>query len=206
MKPLLSLTLLVPLLLTSTSCGHNVKTLSGRHRQPINVGTTVQPATPAALPAEPAAGFDQTNPMPATADEATAAVTAEPVACVSVASDTGQPASRLAEIEYRVFFGYGQASLHVPDNVRADLLAAARNAERIRVKGRTDGSFFAPGDERIALMRALAMRDYLVKQGVDATRVELQYASAADYLADNGTAEGRAKNRRVEVVIEPAQG
>ncbi len=206
MKRSLSLTLLVPLLLASTSCGHNVKTLSGRHRQPINVGMATPPAKSAALPADAAADYGNTNPMPA-AVEATASAEAAPVACVALATDqVQQPRSRLAEIEYRVFFDYGQATLHVPDNVRADLLAAAQNAERIRVKGRTDGTAYAPGDERIALLRALAMRDYLVKQGVDATRVELQFASAADYLADNATAEGRAKNRRVEVVIEPAQG
>lgn len=196
MKPLLSLSLLVPLLLTSTSCSHNVKTLNGRHRQPINVGTTLTPAKSAPLRA--GGGLANATPAPSPARE--------PVACLSVASDTSGSASRLDEIEYRVFFDYGQATLHVPDNVRADLLAAARNAELVRVKGRTDGAAYAPGDERIALLRAMAMRDYLVKHGVDATRVELQYASAADYLADNGTPEGRAKNRRVEVVIEPAQG
>lgn len=201
MKRPLALALLAPLLLTSTSCSHGVKTLSGRHRQPINVGTAVAPATatPQAsaitppVEAEPAADVSATaagNPSPSDAG------------CPALASSP----SEYAEIEYRVFFDFGQAALHVPDSMRADLLAAARSAARIRVKGRTDGTAYAPGDERIALYRALAMRDYLVKQGVDATRVELQFASAADYLADNSTPEGRAKNRRVEVVIEPAHG
>ncbi len=45
-------------------------------------------------------------------------------------------------------------------------------------------------------------RDYLVKKGVDSTRISGQGFGETKPIADNKTAEGRAKNRRVELKIQ----
>jgi outer membrane protein OmpA-like peptidoglycan-associated protein len=49
------------------------------------------------------------------------------------------------------------------------------------------------------------VRDYLVGRGVSATRIETAGRGEREPIADNGTAEGRAKNRRVEIFLrEPS--
>jgi len=52
--------------------------------------------------------------------------------------------------------------------------------------------------------RAAATRDYLVSRGVSASRIAIDGRGSSQPIADNATAAGRAKNRRVEIfVAEP---
>jgi type VI secretion system protein ImpK len=44
--------------------------------------------------------------------------------------------------------------------------------------------------------------DLLVQWGVEAGRIKSEGRAATDPVADNGTREGRALNRRVEVLVE----
>lgn len=45
--------------------------------------------------------------------------------------------------------------------------------------------------------------DYMVNQGVPADRVRTEGRGKAEPVASNATAEGRARNRRVEVTVVP---
>lgn len=45
------------------------------------------------------------------------------------------------------------------------------------------------------------MRDYLIAQGVRATKIDVDGLGPDNPIADNETAEGRARNRRVEIVM-----
>jgi outer membrane protein OmpA-like peptidoglycan-associated protein len=47
------------------------------------------------------------------------------------------------------------------------------------------------------------VRDYLVTRGVAADRVTAQGFGSSRSIADNKSAEGRANNRRVEIVVAP---
>lgn len=47
------------------------------------------------------------------------------------------------------------------------------------------------------------MRQYLVSKGVAAERIRAQGLGSARPIADNNSAEGRANNRRVEIIVEP---
>jgi outer membrane protein OmpA-like peptidoglycan-associated protein len=47
------------------------------------------------------------------------------------------------------------------------------------------------------------VRDYLVSHGVAADRITSQGYGSTRPVADNSSAEGRANNRRVEIVISP---
>lgn len=57
----------------------------------------------------------------------------------------------------------------------------------------------------LSMSRAQNVMDYLVKQGVDATRMKAIGKGWSNPVATNATAVGRAENRRVEIWITPNQ-
>ncbi len=76
-------------------------------------------------------------------------------------------------------------------------------ALRIRVDGHTDNVGSAAYNVQLSKRRAESVKRYLVSQGVAADRIETQGLGLTKPIADNDTAEGRAKNRRVEVHKAP---
>jgi OmpA-OmpF porin, OOP family len=71
----------------------------------------------------------------------------------------------------------------------------------IRVEGHTDSMGTIEDNRRLSAGRARAVKDYLVNQGVDPERIEAVGLGAERPVADNETPEGRAQNRRTELVI-----
>lgn len=102
---------------------------------------------------------------------------------------------------HTVHFGFGSTRVVVPQDLAAALIADAKAAPLVLLRGRTDGSSDAAAESRIARDRAAAVRDYLVAAGVDAARIRATYQPAGDHAADNTAATGRALNRRVEIEV-----
>jgi outer membrane protein OmpA-like peptidoglycan-associated protein len=73
----------------------------------------------------------------------------------------------------------------------------------IIVEGHTDGVGTAESNMTLSSRRASSVRDWLVNQGkIAAGCIETRGLGLTEPIADNGTADGRQKNRRVEVKIE----
>jgi len=68
---------------------------------------------------------------------------------------------------------------------------------RMEIGGHTDSSGREQYNVELSYRRAASVRDYLISQGVPAGRLVVQGYGESDPIADNNTAEGRAKNRRV---------
>ena len=68
--------------------------------------------------------------------------------------------------------------------------------------GHTDSKGSDAYNQRLSVARAEAVKAYLVSNGVDVKRVRAVGKGESEPVADNATAEGRAKNRRVEVVVQ----
>jgi outer membrane protein OmpA-like peptidoglycan-associated protein len=76
----------------------------------------------------------------------------------------------------------------------------------VAIVGHTDSTGSDAVNNPLSFDRANATRDYLVSRGVAATRIATDGRGSQQPIADNGTAQGRAANRRVEIyVAEPAQ-
>jgi len=76
---------------------------------------------------------------------------------------------------------------------------------QVSIIGHTDNTGSDAINNPLSLQRANSARDYLVGRGVAATRFATEGRGSREPVADNATAEGRAKNRRIEIyVAEPA--
>jgi OOP family OmpA-OmpF porin len=84
---------------------------------------------------------------------------------------------------------------------REQARAELSSASKIRITGHTDSIGKADYNMKLSLKRAEAVREYLVSLGADAGKMEVSGEGMTKPIADNTTAEGRAKNRRVEVEI-----
>ncbi len=71
----------------------------------------------------------------------------------------------------------------------------------LRVVGHTDNVGKERTNRRISLARAQSVKDYLVAQGVDAARTEIDGMGSTEPLVENDTATNQAKNRRVELIV-----
>jgi outer membrane protein OmpA-like peptidoglycan-associated protein len=91
-------------------------------------------------------------------------------------------------------------SLRVLDGVAA-VLQVHPEIERVRVSGHTDDRGPAPHNLKLSQRRADAVRGYLVQLGIAGGRLESIGRGEEQPLQSNGTAIGRAQNRRVEFEI-----
>jgi len=73
---------------------------------------------------------------------------------------------------------------------------------RVRIVGHTDDRGDSERNLDLSRRRADAVRDYLVSKGVAPERLETEGRGDAAPLVPNTTRENRAKNRRIEFVIE----
>jgi outer membrane protein OmpA-like peptidoglycan-associated protein len=76
----------------------------------------------------------------------------------------------------------------------------------VTIIGHTDSTGTDAINNPLSVNRAASTRDYLVTRGVATNRIAIDGRGSREPIADNNTEEGRAKNRRVEVLVaEPAR-
>ncbi|WP_373082200.1 OmpA family protein [Zhongshania sp.] len=101
-----------------------------------------------------------------------------------------------------VYFAHDSAVLSAAAKVILDVavqVVQQSDAQRIEVGGYTDDSGGENYNLRLSDARANAVRAYLLSQGVSAERLVAKGYGEAKPRADNRTAAGREKNRRVEL-------
>ncbi len=72
---------------------------------------------------------------------------------------------------------------------------------KVQVEGYTDSTGAPALNQKLSENRADAVRDFMVNNGVPQSNITAQGFGATNFAADNGTAAGRAQNRRVELIV-----
>jgi OOP family OmpA-OmpF porin len=126
------------------------------------------------------------------------------------------PAPRVALVERRieiteqVRFETDTAVIRAESDPLLEEVAAVFRAHpellRVEVQGHTDGEGTPEHNRKLSDDRARAVVAWLVEHGVDASRLSAVGHGEERPIADNGTEEGRAKNRRVEFHVVEQKG
>ncbi|QDG49573.1 DUF4398 domain-containing protein [Persicimonas caeni] len=111
-------------------------------------------------------------------------------------------------LDNSVLFEVGQSELLPNARQRlkqvADVLQMQED-RKIVIEGHTDAQGSDQLNQRLSRERAQSVKDFLVSRGVDASRVQTVGYGEDRPIATNRTVEGRAMNRRVEIVLPTAE-
>jgi outer membrane protein OmpA-like peptidoglycan-associated protein len=91
-------------------------------------------------------------------------------------------------------------------NEVAEALIKNDSDSQMVVEGHTDSQGGADYNMELSRRRAQTVRDYLVSRQIAADRIIATGFGLTRPIADNTSAEGRANNRRVEIVVKPTVG
>jgi outer membrane protein OmpA-like peptidoglycan-associated protein len=80
-------------------------------------------------------------------------------------------------------------------------IVASYPSLRFNVEGHTDSVGSPAANNELSLRRAITVRDFLIGLGVRASYVDVAGFGPSMPVADNVTSDGRARNRRVEIVL-----
>ncbi len=106
-------------------------------------------------------------------------------------------------ITYGITFDVGKATIKPESMGEINRIVALLNenpALKFSIEGHTDSTGGAASNQTLSEARSKAIVDKLVSMGISADRLTSEGKGQNNPIADNGTDEGRAKNRRVEFV------
>jgi OOP family OmpA-OmpF porin len=117
-----------------------------------------------------------------------------------------QPPPAATKVTYAAdaFFDFDKSVLKPEGKAKLDDLVGKIkdiNLEVIIAVGHTDSVGSDAYNQKLSVRRSEAVKAYLVSKGIEKNRVYTEGKGEKQPVADNKTAEGRAKNRRVEIEV-----
>ncbi len=165
----------------------------------------------------------QAAPEPAPATQTAAPVQAPPQA-PAVPELSGEVRALLAEsgaqladgpegsvrltLPGSIAFASGSREVSEPAQPILDRIADAlieHPGWRVVVEGHTDSVGRELFNQELSLKRASSVLDYLARRGLSADKMQAEGRGEHAPIADNATAKGRAANRRIEIIVTPAE-
>ena len=125
---------------------------------------------------------------------------AKPAAAVA----TPKPAAEKITLAADTLFDFNKATLRPAGKTALDDLVGKIKDIKLEViiaVGHADRVGADAYNQKLSEKRAASVKDYLVGKGIEANRVYTEGKGEKQPVADNKTAEGRAKNRRVEIEV-----
>lgn len=140
-------------------------------------------------------------------EPAPAPVAAEPAAAPAAPAPAPKPAAPTAEkvtFAADALFDFDKAVLKPEGKAKIDDLASKLqgiNLEVVIATGHTDSVGTDAYNQKLSERRAAAVKAYMVSKGIDEKRIFTEGKGEKQPVADNKSAAGRAKNRRVEIEV-----
>lgn len=128
------------------------------------------------------------------------AAPARPPAVVPAPAPTSEKVSFAAD----AFFDFDKAVLKPEGKAKLDDLSSKLsgiNLEVIIAVGHTDSVGTDAYNQKLSIRRSEAVKAYLVSKGIETNRIYTEGKGEKQPVADNKTAAGREKNRRVEIEV-----
>ncbi len=155
-------------------------------------------------PATAVQGCDGAIVAPAPAPAPAAAPAPAPVAKPAPAPAPAPAVATKVTYAADAFFDFDKAVLKPEGKAKLDDLVSkvkGINLEVIIAVGHTDSVGSDAYNQKLSVRRSEAVKAYLVSKGIEKNRVYTEGKGEKQPVADNKTAEGRAKNRRVEIEV-----
>ncbi|HEX5024672.1 MAG TPA: OmpA family protein [Agriterribacter sp.] len=122
--------------------------------------------------------------------------------CPHIANDMLEDINKAAR---SILFDVNSDNIKTSSYKALDKLASILQANKdlkLDIEGHTDNTGSVRHNQVLSGRRALAIKTYLVKKGIDSARLTASGFGSAHPIADNNTEEGRSKNRRVAFKVK----
>ena len=154
----------------------------------------------------PATGVQGCDGVPAPVAPAPVAAPAPAAAPAPVAAPAAPAAPATEKVSFAAdaFFDFDKTALKPEGKAKLDDLAdkvKGLNLEVVIAVGHTDSVGSDAYNNKLSVKRSEAVKSYLAGKGIDASKIYTEGKGEKQPVADNKTAEGRAKNRRVEIEV-----
>ncbi len=127
-----------------------------------------------------------------------------PAAAPAAPAPAPKPIAEKITFAADVLFDFGKADVKPAGKAKLDDLASKMkdiNLEVVIAVGHTDAIGSEAANQKLSVRRAESVKAYLVSKGVEPNRVYTEGKGKLQPVASNKTAEGRQKNRRVEIEV-----
>jgi OmpA-OmpF porin, OOP family len=111
---------------------------------------------------------------------------------------------KVSSKSFQIQFESGSATIKSESfKVLDEILKSSIVAENLKigVNGHTDNTGNPAANQSLSELRAASVKRYLESKGITSARIESKGVGSNSPVADNNTVEGKAQNRRVEIVL-----
>ncbi len=127
---------------------------------------------------------------------------AEPVVAAPAAKPAPQPVKQSITIQAEALFDFDKSVLKPAGKKAIDEAIAKMkqvDVEMVIATGHTDSVGTDAYNQKLSERRATTVKEYMVSQGISAAKITISGKGETQPVASNKTADGRAKNRRVDI-------
>jgi outer membrane protein OmpA-like peptidoglycan-associated protein len=131
------------------------------------------------------------------------------LAAASIGAVKQEPRGMVITLSGSVLFASNKDALLPAAQERLGQVADALKTQddhKIVVEGHTDSQGSAASNQGLSERRAQSVVSFLISRGVPTDQIRAQGLGLSRPIADNGSPEGRANNRRVEIIVQPVEG
>jgi outer membrane protein OmpA-like peptidoglycan-associated protein len=191
------LVVLLPLLLWIGSCGSPPKppNVDESRKRPVNAPAAIELQTCRT-------DLQNTKVLASECVQEVASIRAWATrrSATTVAVDS-RPPEESRNAVYSILFAFGSSRPALSPSELTRLVDEARRSPWIQLSGRTDGTIESPAESKVARERAEAVRNLLIRNGVEPARIRATWQPIGDPAAANDSEGGRSLNRRVEIEL-----